>query len=71
LLFGVSEEKFDYSCSIGGTKGIEGRVITYKIRDKNNNETILGNYELSATDTSITKSLDLSKVTHGEYTLSV
>jgi hypothetical protein len=71
LLFGISEDKFDYTCSIGGTKGLEGRIITYKIKDINNIETTLGSYELSATETNVTKSLDLSKVVHGEYTLSV
>lgn len=71
LLFGISEDKFDYTCSVGGTKGLEGRIITYKIKDINNIETTLGSYELSATETNVTKSLDLSKVVHGEYTLSV
>jgi hypothetical protein len=71
-LFSVTEDTFDYFCSIGGSKDFTSRIIKFDIYDENNvlrDDT--NRYELGATDSGATKTINLSKLSHGVYILKV
>lgn len=69
-LFGASGNEMDYICIIGGSNSLSNRTISYTVYDSFNVEKSLGTFEVG-TSTTITKSLKLSELAHGEYTLKV
>ena len=71
-LFGVSADSFDYRCTVGGSLDLESRIIKYQIYNDNNTIIYSNEYELESNQTgAVTRTLDLSSVGHGEYTLKV
>ena len=69
-LFGVSTNSFDYVCSIGGTASLD-KTLVFELEDVNGKKSKLLESPVESSTTEITKTLDLSSVEHGEYTLRV
>lgn len=72
-LFGVSEDSYDYLCTIGGSLGLSSRTIVYELYEESAIKPVYSTeFELEATQIgTITKTLNLSTVPHGDYTLKV
>jgi urease accessory protein UreE len=71
-LIGITDsDKFDYTCNVGAN-GIEGRIINYKFYNSNNELVETLTTELSTSDiNNLFKTLSLSSLSHGVYTLKV
>lgn len=72
-LFDVSTDTFDYACTVGGSLDLNSRTVRYELFSEDSVMPIYTEeYELEATQTGrITKTLNLSTVGHGDYTLKV
>jgi hypothetical protein len=70
-LFGITSNNFDYVCRVGGSQGVINRVLTYSIF-KDSLEIYSNSYELADNESgNILKTLDLTTIPHGDYTLYV
>ena len=72
-LFDVSEDSYDYLCTVGGSLGLSSRTLIYELYTDSAIKPIYSTeLELEATQLgTITKTLDLLSVPHGDYTLKV
>lgn len=72
-LFGVTEDSFDYICAVsGGGQGLATRKLIYELYDETDHKRFETSYELEENQSgNITRTIDLSKVSHGAYTLKV
>ena len=71
-LFGVTSDTFDYRCTVGGSLDLESRIIHYDLYDENGENIYSTTYELESNQIgTITRTINLSSVGHGSYTLKV
>ena len=71
-LFGVTENSFDYRCTVGGSLDLDNRTIKYELYDENDISIYSTDYQLESNQTgTVTRTIDLSTVAHGSYTLRV
>lgn len=71
-LFAVTGNTYDYVCTVGGSSGLETRTIKYALYNAQDINVYTAQKELEANESGrITKTLDLSSVSHGDYTLKV
>lgn len=71
-LFGITDNILDYRCVIGGSTNLDSRAIEYELYDANDRKVFSTTQELESNQIgSISKKIDISTVTHGDYTLKV
>ena len=71
-LFGVMSNTYDYECVVGGSNTLDSRTIRYELYSTGVMPIYTTEQVLEKNQTgSITKTLDLSTIAHGDYTLRV
>lgn len=70
-LFSVATDNFDYVCRIGGGAGFDSRELVYVLYNEQGIEVFKETKELTSSETSSTKTINLSSVEHGTYILEV
>lgn len=70
-LFSVATDEFDYVCRIGGGAGFESRELVYTFYNEQGIEVFKETKELTSSETSSTKTINLASVEHGTYDLKV
>lgn len=70
-LFSVATDSFDYVCKLSSGAGFDTRTITYTLYNEQDISVYVQEKELTSSETSTTKTIDLSDIQHGTYTLKV